>query len=70
MRTPETHYFEGGYIEFETSKSQLYYKIWIYTENGNNISSIKMAKVENEEHLKQLQRIETLAQAIQDKEMA
>ena len=54
MRTPETHYFNHGFIKFFKDLGIVYFTIYVYDNNGNNLSSIKTDKLKDETQLKAL----------------
>jgi hypothetical protein len=54
MRTPETHYFDHGYVKFKKIEGQLYYQVWQYTGDGMMSMVVLNGKVTDESHLKAL----------------
>ncbi len=62
IRTPEQNTFDGGWVEFSTSRKdgELYYKIKQYTADKSHLIIIEQGKVQDEAHLKELQDIDEI----------
>lgn len=57
MRTPETKYFERGYIRFFKRSGDLLYSIYQWDAKGMNTYLIDAGIVRDEQHLKELQAL-------------
>jgi len=60
MRTPETHYFDHGYIKFKKIEGKLRYQIWQYTGDGMMSMVTHIGIVDSEQKLKELLAIQDL----------
>ena len=60
IRTPDEHYFDGGYVKFSTSRkdSELHFEIVIWNKDRTNYNIMDSGKVKDEAHLKELQCME------------
>ena len=60
IRTPEQNTFDGGWVEFSTSRKdgELYYKIKHWTNDKRAVIIVEHGKVQDEVHLKELQIME------------
>lgn len=56
IRTPNEHYFTGGYVKFSTSRNngELYYTITLYNDM-TQLYCAEKGKVKDKAHLKELQ---------------
>jgi len=59
IRTPDEHYFEGGYVKFSTGRpdGELHYEIHKWSGNMTSIIDLETGKVKDEAHLKELQSV-------------
>lgn len=57
MRTPETFYFNHGYVRFKKLDGQVHYEIWQYTGDGMMSMIVQNGKVKDEQHLKELRSL-------------
>lgn len=60
---PQTKYFDGGYISFQTTNHELSYKITIMTPKIK--ASINGGKIISTQHLEKIWKIESIQEAIQ-----
>lgn len=60
MRTPETHYFDHGYVKFHKAKQSMIYQIYRYSNDGSTVWLYSSGKVKDEAHLKQLLALQDL----------
>ena len=64
MRTPETYYFNHGYVKFWKDKGNIHYQINYFREDGMLVGSIKEGVITNEQELKQLLAIQDLGSVV------
>ena len=60
IRTPDEHYFDGGYVTFHTSRKdgELYYQMGSWNQDKTKCYVSEKAKVKDKDHLKELQCME------------
>ena len=60
IRTPDEHYFDGGYVKFSTGRKdgELHYKIWHWNDDRTAQFASEVGKVKDEAHLKELECME------------
>jgi len=60
IRTPDEHYFEGGFVKFSTLKTsgELAYQIRKWNNDKTGLVIIDTSLVRDEVHLKELQGME------------
>lgn len=64
-KAPQPHYFKGGWIEFHKNRNteQLFFAMNVWNDVGviSALSTIKLAPVKDEAHLKELLSIDEVS---------